>query len=197
MTDERPSSPFDQEQENQLNEQIEAERAANARVPTGLFALMVAPLLLIAIPLVLLWVLRSSPTNTTALAPISTTTAAEATPALPSGPSVAWHTSFKDALALAQKTGKPLMADFYADWCGPCKAMDAYTWTDASVVEESKNVIAVKVDIDAPENAEITRRYKINPLPCIIWMDSQGNEKGRNEGAVGPQDMLLLMQKYR
>lgn len=197
MTDERQSGdyPFDQERENQLLAQIEAERATKAGAPAGLFALMLAPLLLVALPLLLLWVLRSGTTsNTVASTAPDTTIQASSTQ---SESAITWLTSFEEALSQAQKTGKPIMADFYADWCGPCKMLDADTWPDASVAQEAQNFIAVKVNVDAPANLAAVQRYGIRPIPCIIWTDSNGTEKGRLEGAVGPQDMLSEMQKYR
>jgi thiol:disulfide interchange protein len=190
-------SGFDQECENQFIAQIEAERAATAGAPTGLFMLMLAPLLLIAFPLLLLWFLRSQPATNTAAPTTPETTVTQAPPSAQSAASFKWQTSFDAALALAKKTGKPVMADFYADWCGPCKALDAYTWPDPSVTQEAQNFIPVKIDIDAPSNLPTVQRYGIRPIPCIIWIAPDGTEKGRNEGAVGPQDMLALMQQYR
>ncbi len=199
MTDEHPfnqqtdADSFDQERENRILAQLEAERTANPGTPTSLFILMLAPLLLIAFPLVLLWFLRAAPpTNTTAAAP---TTLSQTVPSTSGATAIGWQTSFNEALALSQKTGKPIMADFYADWCGPCKMLDTDTWVDPSVIAESQSVIAVKVDVDA--DTTTAQRYNVGSIPCIIWMDSNGTEKGRSVGAVGPQEMLALMQKYR
>jgi thiol:disulfide interchange protein len=108
---------------------------------------------------------------------------------------IAWQTSLSDGLAIARQSGKPLMVDFYADWCGPCKMLDAQTWPDPAVSQEAQNVVAVKVNVDA--DSESASRYRIGAIPCIVWMDSNGNEKGRVSGFVSPQEMLGLMQRYR
>ncbi len=87
------------------------------------------------------------------------------------------------------------MVDFYADWCGPCKMLDQYTWPDPAIAQEAQNVIAVKVNVD--NDTEAASRYSIGSIPCIVWMDSNGGEKGRTTGFLGPQEMLPLMQQYR
>ena len=189
-------SSFDEERESQILAQIEAERTANPAAPTGLFILMLAPLLLIAFPLMLLWFLRSSPSpNTTAApqAPQAPLTLSQTAP-VKGATAIAWQTSLDEALAQAQRSGKPIMADFYATWCGPCKMLDEQTWVDPSVIQQAQSVITVKVDVDA--NAAAAQRYRIGPIPCVVWMDANGNEKGRSVGAIGPQEMLSLMQKY-
>ena len=203
MTDEHPfnqqtnADSFDQERENQILAQIEAERTTKPGAPTSLFLLMLAPLLLIVFPLLLLWFLRPAPAPNTAAAPQTTTTLSQTAPATSGATAIGWQTSLDAALALSKQTGKPIMADFYADWCGPCKMLDEQTWVDPTVVQEAQNVIAVKVDVDAAPNAAAAQRYNIGSIPCIVWIDSTGNEKGRSVGFSGPQEMLALMQQHR
>jgi thiol:disulfide interchange protein DsbD len=187
-------SDYDPEHERQVLAEIEAERAGQGGAPTGLLALMLAPLLLVALPLMLLWFLRATPA-TTPVATAPNPVVSDQSPAVSSASPIVWQTSLNDALALAKQSGKPLMVDFYADWCGPCKMLDQYTWPDPAVAQEAQNVIAVKVNVD--NDTEAARRYSIGPIPCIIWMDSNGGEKGRTTGFLGPQEMLPLMQQYR
>lgn len=188
---------YDAERESQILAEIEAERTGNGAgsgAPTGLLALMLAPLLLVAFPLLLLWLLRGNPaTAPVVTAPNSVVSGQSSAPQ--SSSAIAWQTSLDDALALAKQSGKPLMVDFYADWCPPCKLLDQQTWPDPAVAQEAQNVISVKVDVDANPNA--ARNYRIGPIPTILWLDSNGGEKGRITGFIGPQEMLGLMQQYR
>lgn len=174
------------------------EQRGNKKTFNALTALMLAPLLLLVFPLLLLFVPSTPQTN---IVPVEENSAAQIDEQSKAPekdvPPIVWQTSFSKAVALAKKSGKPIMADFFADWCGPCKAMDAYTWSDSSVIEEAKHVIPVKINIDLPENRSVQQKYKINPLPSILWINSDGTEKARNEGALGPSDMLELMQKHR
>lgn len=90
-----------------------------------------------------------------------------------SAPKIIWQSSFEKALAAAKRTGKPIMVDFYADWCGPCKMLDRDVWTKAPVIRESRNWINVKVDGD--KRTDLMRRYKIDGFPTIAFLKPNGN----------------------
>ncbi|MBK8981017.1 MAG: thioredoxin family protein [Ignavibacteria bacterium] len=74
------------------------------------------------------------------------------------------------------KTGnKPVMIDFYADWCAQCKELDEYTYTDPEIAELSKSFTNIKVDL-TKENTEISDRFNIKGLPVVIFMNADGAE---------------------
>ena len=70
---------------------------------------------------------------------------------------------------------KPVMIDFYADWCAQCKELDEYTYTDKEVVELSKSLNTIKVDL-TKENESITNKYGIKGLPVVVFLDPSGTE---------------------
>jgi len=90
------------------------------------------------------------------------------------------------ALAQAKEEGKLIMIDFYADWCGPCKQMERQAFTDESVADLLKDVIALRVDVDHPGNSEeLYEKYASGAIPLIVFLDSDGEEIGRSEGYGG------------
>jgi len=62
------------------------------------------------------------------------------------------------------KSDKPVLVDFWATWCGPCKAMAPMLEELAG--ERAGNLTIAKIDVDA--NAETTQRYGIQSVPTMI-----------------------------
>lgn len=85
---------------------------------------------------------------------------------------IKWVYNLYEALISAEESNKPLMVDFYADWCGWCKKLDKDTYTDPEVIRLSAQFICVKVDAD--KDSASSGKYKVKGLPTIIFMDSAG-----------------------
>lgn len=98
------------------------------------------------------------------------------TKTVPSSPQtdnqIKWMYSLSEGLKAAKKSSKPLMVDFYADWCGWCKKLDRETYRDQEVIRLSKDFICVKVNTD--ENPEASQHYRVSGLPTIVFLDSNG-----------------------
>src|SRR5512138_3453119 len=60
----------------------------------------------------------------------------------------AWLPDEPAALAIAQREGRPVILDFWAEWCTACKELDRTAWADPAVREEASRFVAVKVDTD-------------------------------------------------
>jgi thioredoxin:protein disulfide reductase len=82
-----------------------------------------------------------------------------------------------DALIRAA-AGKPVMLDFYADWCVTCKEMERYTFSDAQVQARLAQMVKVQADITAnsAEHAALLRRFRLFGPPGIIFFDRGGRE---------------------
>jgi thiol:disulfide interchange protein DsbD len=71
--------------------------------------------------------------------------------------------------------GKPIMIDFYADWCAQCKELDKFTYTDKNVVELSKSFNNIKVDL-TNSIPGMEEKFGIKGLPVVIFMKPNGEE---------------------
>jgi thioredoxin 1 len=90
------------------------------------------------------------------------------------------------------RSSLPVVVDFYADWCGPCRAADP-------VLEELSlslrgRVKFAKVNVDDCD--AVTRSYGIHSIPTYVFLE-RGREKGRQIGALGPTpEFRSTLQKY-
>lgn len=97
-----------------------------------------------------------------------------------SSKAIAWQPSLDAALAKAKSQGKPVMIDFYATWCGPCKILDEQIYPDANVAKEAKNFISVKLNVDM--QSEAVNQYRVGGLPTVLFLDASGKEVHRLVG---------------
>lgn len=104
-----------------------------------------------------------------------------------------WVTDYDKALAEAKASGKPVMIDFFATWCGPCKMLDKHTYTDAKVVEQSRSLVAVRIDVD--QNQKLAQKYRVESIPTIVFLNSQGKEVRREVGFIAAPKMLEQMRR--
>ena len=113
--------------------------------------------------------------------------------------SPAWVADLDQAALQARQQGKPMMIDFFAQWCLACKELDAHTYSDANVIELSQKFINVKVDMTRMDkkNDQIASRFQVMALPVIIFLDSNGRElpELRINGFVPPATLLHNMKK--
>jgi len=85
---------------------------------------------------------------------------------------------------------KPVLVDFYADWCGPCKAMEPVIKEVAKAVQGKARVI--KVDID--KSTETAQIYGVSAVPTFIVFKN-GRILWRHPGMIDKKTLLnILMQ---
>ena len=80
--------------------------------------------------------------------------------------------------AVAVARGKPVMLDFYADWCVSCKEMERYTFSDAKVRERMAQVAKLQADVtaNAPDHQALLKRFRLFGPPGIVFFDREGRE---------------------
>jgi len=87
--------------------------------------------------------------------------------------------AFERALTEAQAAGKPVMLDFYADWCVSCKEMEHNTFTDPAVQQALAGVVLLQADVtrnNAADKALLQRFGLIGP-PAILFFGKDGQER--------------------
>ncbi|HMQ68870.1 MAG TPA: protein-disulfide reductase DsbD [Ignavibacteria bacterium] len=97
-----------------------------------------------------------------------------------------------------QAGNKPVMIDFYADWCAQCKELDKYTYTNPEVVELSNSFNNIKVDL-TKENSSITDKFDIKGLPVVVFLNSNGEEvkELRVTGFLKPEEFKKKLNSIK
>jgi thiol-disulfide isomerase/thioredoxin len=109
---------------------------------------------------------------------------------------ISWGTNLRTALAEGKRAGKKVVVDFWTTWCGPCKTMDEWVWSDAEVASVvGAGYIAVKLDADVEKAA--VERYAVSGFPTTLVLAPDGREVGRAAGYQSSRRVLELLAPRR
>ncbi|HYV68076.1 MAG TPA: thioredoxin family protein [Myxococcales bacterium] len=135
---------------------------------------------------------RRAPSSPLALAGVALTGLFAASAASADPAPIAWLHDEARAVEQARASGKPLVIDFRADWCGACKMLDAYTWSDPEVrAEVAARFVPLQLDLTNEEDEathRLAERYGVSGLPTILAGDR------RVVGFVRAREMVTVLR---
>jgi thiol:disulfide interchange protein DsbD len=119
---------------------------------------------------------------------------------------IAWLVNMEmEGLARARAEKKPVVIDFWGDWCAACKELDHTAWSDPRVREELKRFVAIKMDnssekMDDAKQAKAVddamSKYGIVGQPTVVFIDANGREPGavRVTAVIDADEMLKRLR---
>jgi thiol:disulfide interchange protein DsbD len=125
-----------------------------------------------------------------------TVSSSETTPAN----AINWLPYTKERIARAAADKKPVIMDFYADWCIPCKELEKFTFSDPEVIKLSSQFVMLKVDLTHtadPLSRQLRQEYGIKGVPTLVFLSEEGKElkELRVVGFVDKDEFLPVMKK--
>jgi len=88
-------------------------------------------------------------------------------------------------------SGTPVLVDFYADWCQPCRTQSPIVQELAREMKDKVKVI--KIDVD--KNQEIARRYQVMSIPTLILFRN-GEAKWRQAGVTSKANLVNVVNQH-
>ncbi len=116
-----------------------------------------------------------------------------------SAPSLNWRPYSETALKEAATEKRPVIMDFYADWCLPCRELDSRVFNDPSVRKLQGRFVLLRIDLTSrhPGQDMLVGRYKVRGVPTVVFISRQGKEipELRIESYVDRKEFLRRMKQ--
>jgi thiol:disulfide interchange protein DsbD len=115
---------------------------------------------------------------------------------------IPWQAFDQQLIDEARRSDTPVMIDFFADWCIPCKELDHKTFSRHEVINETKGIAMIKADLTKAMSEDVRKlrkAYDIKGVPTIVFIDRNGRERKdlRVFGFVDAEDLLERIRKLK
>jgi thiol:disulfide interchange protein DsbD len=111
--------------------------------------------------------------------------------------SISWQHYKPEIVNVSLSGSKGMIIDFYADWCIPCKELDASTFSDERVIALANHFVTIKADMTkslSPEAEALRNKYNIVGVPTVLIIDDKGKEVQRLTGFVNADEFIKLLK---
>lgn len=89
------------------------------------------------------------------------------------------------------QSSKPVLVDFYAEWCSPCKMMKPTLLDVAERIGDQAKIVQVNIDIEK----ELAKRFHIQSVPTLIIF-KDGNQRWRQSGIISAHALTTVLKNY-
>jgi uncharacterized protein len=113
-----------------------------------------------------------------------------------------WQPYADDAVTRAKGESRPVIIDFFAVWCAPCRELDRSTYSDSRVLEELGRFVLLKADLtneESPTVQALRDRYAVYGVPTVVLLDGRGQDRQelRLTGFEPPAAFLDRLRQVR
>ncbi|AFD06583.1 thioredoxin family protein [Solitalea canadensis] len=102
----------------------------------------------------------------------------------------------KETFAKAKQENKLIFVDCYTSWCGPCKWMEKYVFTnDTAASYYNKTFVNYKLDMEKGEGIDFRKQYGVNSFPTYLFLDANGKLVHKAAGRMPTTEFVSIAQK--